>query len=203
VRALGHWQCEVGPCARGASSRARNRSSWSSGSAAGLTGLDRLDGSANIRAFRITEWDALSLAANGGAASTRPATTTSIYRVRSSSSCSRSRSGQRAAGCSERTRDHAARREPAPCRRWTIVTVEPGKHWRHAGHPYLSGRIIGTRIDATALGLVPLASVLPASGLPKSKAGEGVAGDRDRRSSWRCLRSRRAWPRQASTTRTW
>ena len=37
-----------------------------------------------------------------------------------------------------------------------IVTVQPNKHWRHAGHPYLSGQIVGTRIDATALGLVPL-----------------------------------------------
>jgi hypothetical protein len=38
-----------------------------------------------------------------------------------------------------------------------IVTVVPNKHWRHAGHPYLSGQIAGTRIDASALGLVPLA----------------------------------------------
>ena len=38
-----------------------------------------------------------------------------------------------------------------------IVTVAPNKHWRHAGHPYLSGQIAGTRIDARALGLVPLA----------------------------------------------
>ena len=38
-----------------------------------------------------------------------------------------------------------------------IVTVAPNKHWRHAGHPYLSGQIAGTRIDASALGLVPLA----------------------------------------------
>jgi hypothetical protein len=37
-----------------------------------------------------------------------------------------------------------------------IVTVAPNKHWRHAGHPYLSGQIAGTRIDVTALGLVPL-----------------------------------------------
>jgi len=34
-----------------------------------------------------------------------------------------------------------------------IVTVAPNKHWRHAGHPYLSGQIADTRIDATALGL--------------------------------------------------
>jgi len=38
-----------------------------------------------------------------------------------------------------------------------IVTVAPNKHWRHAGHPYLSGQITGARIDAAALGLVPLA----------------------------------------------
>ena len=37
-----------------------------------------------------------------------------------------------------------------------IATVAPNKHWRHAGHPYLSGQITDTRIDATALGLVPL-----------------------------------------------
>ena len=38
-----------------------------------------------------------------------------------------------------------------------IATVQPNKHWRHAGHPYLSGQIVATRIDAVALGLVPLA----------------------------------------------
>lgn len=34
-----------------------------------------------------------------------------------------------------------------------IVTVQPNKHWRHAGHPYLSGKIASPRIDAAALGL--------------------------------------------------
>ncbi len=38
-----------------------------------------------------------------------------------------------------------------------IVTVEPNKQWRHNGHPYLSGQIAGAQVDATALGLVPLA----------------------------------------------
>jgi hypothetical protein len=38
-----------------------------------------------------------------------------------------------------------------------IITVAPNKHWRHAGHPYLSGQITGFRTDASALGLVPLA----------------------------------------------
>ena len=38
-----------------------------------------------------------------------------------------------------------------------IATVQPSKHWRHNGHPYLSGDIISTRVDAATLGLVPLA----------------------------------------------
>ena len=38
-----------------------------------------------------------------------------------------------------------------------IATVEPNKHWRHNGHPYLSGEIASTRIDTAALGLTPLA----------------------------------------------
>jgi hypothetical protein len=37
-----------------------------------------------------------------------------------------------------------------------IVTVKPRKHWRYAGHPYLSGEIQSTRIDVKALDLVPL-----------------------------------------------
>jgi tetratricopeptide (TPR) repeat protein len=37
-----------------------------------------------------------------------------------------------------------------------IATVEPNKHWRHNGHPYLSGKVASTRIDAAALGLTPL-----------------------------------------------
>jgi len=37
-----------------------------------------------------------------------------------------------------------------------IVTVRPRKQWSYAGHPYLSGEIESTRIDAAALGLVPL-----------------------------------------------
>ena len=46
-------------------------------------------------------------------------------------------------------------------RLWTIapgqiVSVRPGKHWRYAGHPYLSGEIESARIDAPSLGLVPL-----------------------------------------------
>lgn len=37
-----------------------------------------------------------------------------------------------------------------------IVTVRPRKHWRYAGHPYLTGDIAGTRLDATTLGLTLL-----------------------------------------------
>ena len=37
-----------------------------------------------------------------------------------------------------------------------IVVVTPRKQWRYAGHPCLSGEIASTRLDVTALGLVPL-----------------------------------------------
>lgn len=37
-----------------------------------------------------------------------------------------------------------------------IATVRPRKRWNYAGAPYLSGIIESTRIDAAALGLVPL-----------------------------------------------
>ena len=37
-----------------------------------------------------------------------------------------------------------------------IVTVNPRKQWRYSRHPYLSGEIESTSIDASALGLVPL-----------------------------------------------
>jgi hypothetical protein len=37
-----------------------------------------------------------------------------------------------------------------------IATVRPRKQWKYAGTPYLSGIIESTRIDAAALGLVPL-----------------------------------------------
>jgi hypothetical protein len=38
-----------------------------------------------------------------------------------------------------------------------IITVTPKKQWTHARHPYLSGDVSSVRIDATVLGLVPLA----------------------------------------------
>jgi hypothetical protein len=37
-----------------------------------------------------------------------------------------------------------------------IVVVRPHKQWRYAGHPYLSGEIVSSRLDVAALGLVPL-----------------------------------------------
>jgi len=37
-----------------------------------------------------------------------------------------------------------------------IVTVEPRKFWRFSNHPYLSGKIVSTRLEIPALGLVPL-----------------------------------------------
>ncbi len=38
-----------------------------------------------------------------------------------------------------------------------IITVTPKKQWTHARHPYLSGDVSSIRIDASVLGLVPLA----------------------------------------------
>lgn len=37
-----------------------------------------------------------------------------------------------------------------------MAMVRPRKQWRYGGYPYLSGEIQSTRIDAAALGLVPL-----------------------------------------------
>ena len=37
-----------------------------------------------------------------------------------------------------------------------IIVIRPRKQWSYAGHPYLSGKIESTRLDAAALGLVPL-----------------------------------------------
>jgi hypothetical protein len=39
----------------------------------------------------------------------------------------------------------------------SIITVTPKKQWTHARHPYLSGDVSSVRIDASVLGLVPLA----------------------------------------------
>jgi hypothetical protein len=37
-----------------------------------------------------------------------------------------------------------------------IIVVKPRKQWSYAGHPYLSGEIQSTRLDVSALDLVPL-----------------------------------------------
>lgn len=37
-----------------------------------------------------------------------------------------------------------------------IAVVRPNKRWTYAGHPYLSGQILSTRLDVAALGLTPL-----------------------------------------------
>ena len=37
-----------------------------------------------------------------------------------------------------------------------IVSVEAHKQWRYGGHPYLSGEIVGHRLDVGVLGLQPL-----------------------------------------------
>jgi hypothetical protein len=37
-----------------------------------------------------------------------------------------------------------------------IITLCPARYWRYAGHPYLSGEILDTRLDVAALDLVPL-----------------------------------------------
>jgi tetratricopeptide (TPR) repeat protein len=37
-----------------------------------------------------------------------------------------------------------------------IAVISPRKRWNYAGHPYLSGEIESVRLDASALGLVPL-----------------------------------------------
>jgi tetratricopeptide (TPR) repeat protein len=39
----------------------------------------------------------------------------------------------------------------------SIITVTPRKQWTRARHPYLSGDVSSVRIDASVLGLVPLA----------------------------------------------
>ena len=37
-----------------------------------------------------------------------------------------------------------------------VLTVLPNKQWRFSGHPYISGTVDSSRIDAEAIGLVPL-----------------------------------------------
>src|SRR5690606_28058095 len=56
----------------------------------------------------------------------------------------------------------------------SIITVTPKKHWTHARHPYLSGDVSAVRIDASVLGLVPLA--LHREDAPHDTAGRDAAG---------------------------
>lgn len=57
----------------------------------------------------------------------------------------------------------------------SIITVTPKKQWTHARHPYLSGDVSAVRIDASVLGLVPLA--LHREDAPYDAAGRDAAGD--------------------------
>ncbi len=43
----------------------------------------------------------------------------------------------------------------------SIITVTPKKQWTHGRHPYLSGGVSSVRIDASVLGLEPLALLPP------------------------------------------
>jgi hypothetical protein len=56
-----------------------------------------------------------------------------------------------------------------------IITVTPKKRWTHARHPYLSGDVSAVRIDASVLGLVPLA--LHREGALHDAAGRDAAAD--------------------------
>ncbi|HBN07792.1 MAG TPA: cytoplasmic protein [Cyanobacteria bacterium UBA8530] len=57
----------------------------------------------------------------------------------------------------------------------TIITVKPNKRWSFNGHPYLSGEVEATRLDAAALDLVPLR--LEERGVWKPDAND-LVGDR-------------------------
>ncbi|HKU41440.1 MAG TPA: hypothetical protein VJR89_24955, partial [Polyangiales bacterium] len=63
-----------------------------------------------------------------------------------------------------------------------IITVTPKKQWTHARHPYLSGDVAAVRIDASVLGLVPLA--LHREDHPPDQAAQSD-GDRGRRAVYR------------------
>lgn len=56
----------------------------------------------------------------------------------------------------------------------SIITVTPKKQWTHARHPYLSGDVAAVRIDASVLGLVPLA--LHREDAARDTAGRDAAG---------------------------
>lgn len=57
----------------------------------------------------------------------------------------------------------------------SIVTVTPKKQWTHARHPYLSGEVSAVRVDASVLGLAPLA--LHREGALHDSAGRDPARD--------------------------
>jgi hypothetical protein len=55
----------------------------------------------------------------------------------------------------------------------SIITVTPKKLWTHARHPYLSGDVSSVRIDASVLGLEPLA--LHREDAPREACADGDA----------------------------
>ncbi|MEQ8765460.1 MAG: hypothetical protein RL885_16140 [Planctomycetota bacterium] len=56
-----------------------------------------------------------------------------------------------------------------------ILTVQAKKHWQFKSHPYLSGEVVSTRVDAAALGLTPL-TLTPVGEWDPAKAYWGVEG---------------------------
>jgi hypothetical protein len=58
----------------------------------------------------------------------------------------------------------------------SIITVTPKKQWTHARHPYLSGDVSAVRIDASVLGLVPLA--LQREDVPAAVGCDGAGSGR-------------------------
>jgi hypothetical protein len=56
----------------------------------------------------------------------------------------------------------------------STITVTPKKQWTHARHPYLSGDVTAVRIDASVLGLVPLA--MHREDAPHDAGGRDAAG---------------------------
>jgi hypothetical protein len=60
----------------------------------------------------------------------------------------------------------------------SIISVTPTKQWWHGRHPYLSGNVLSVRIDASVLGLVPLALYRQDEPLPESRGHEAVRDER-------------------------
>ncbi len=57
----------------------------------------------------------------------------------------------------------------------SFITLTPKRQWTHARHPYLSGEVSAVRIDASVLGLVPLA--LRREAAPDAAAGCDAVGE--------------------------